>query len=758
MMFKEVIFLFCAACLFSCASAKKEQTSLTEPGRIEFSIELGKIAPEDLEGYHFAVVDRKTGDSVMITNVRLSEQNGMFVAVLSVGLAPGDYDVRATPARVFGETDGFTARDDCPIIQHTAVEVISGNVSVLENQEGDCPRNKAPKVASITWNPPGLVQKGEQIQITLNVEDEEGDKLTFAWEVVGEGCTGQFFDENDRDPMFRPDISLAPFCDLQVTVSDGRGRPERAVVRVPKEGVDLANRPPEIDELEAVPEHIDRGGSTKLTLVANDPNGDPLTYRWTVEGCTGEFKPNDRVADPVFIPASSAAVSCTLGVTVQDIRESSDTANIVVTKTPVKAPVRFGDLYSTGGGGENHYAPAMAISHRGDSSVVYHLAYYQRFGPLAQQEVYYARSTAGGKEGTWSVAIPVSSQIEAGHISETARDVDVAAKGGFVIIVWQQNRRIYAAHSEDAGITFQDAQEISIGETGFRRLPKVAIDNSGRIHVVWSESQTIAYVTSDDGDPGSWSKPEVAIGKPHFHPAIAVDDTNIYVGAQQLTVDSIEVRRKPLSPTILWDDVPSAVRVYKLSEESGDTAYHTYLDFAVDSAQNLYLIFTDNLSLGPNDRPAMDDKMARGSPVFVSTSLAKDRGAVFSKPVQISSNLGGGYLPAISVYQDPDTNEEELHAVWQGNVELDSGMKGFQVQFLRGLVPGNSAGLWDKPDPPQVLSHTASAIHFNDLWTKVDFFLGLPNLLSDNGVTTAFWVNTGTRIQLVQTTAPSSEK
>ena len=92
-----------------------------------------------------------------------------------------------------------------------------------------------------------------------------------------------------------------------------------------------ANTPPAVTA-QCDPCEVQPGGHSLVTANANDPDGDPLTYRWSAP--TGNLSPSDQMTTTWTAPEQDGPVPVT--VTVDDGRDgtASDTATILVVSPP----------------------------------------------------------------------------------------------------------------------------------------------------------------------------------------------------------------------------------------------------------------------------------------------------------------------------------------------------------------------------------------------------------------------------------------
>ncbi len=414
----------------------------------------------------------------------------------------------------------------------------------------------------------------------------------------------------------------------------------------------------------------------------------------------------------------------------------------------------FDDPFSANSASTPSSAPVMAISNNG-SDTIYHLAYYSKMTipgtTTANGQVFYLRSTLNGALGTWSTPIPVSTGISVGiDDNPPVADVAIAAQGDNVIIVWQQQQKIFAALSEtggkdiNGGDPFQSPYEISsgnLGTGGFRRLPDITFDDNGRLHLVWMQrivengNITIEYTTSATGQNGAWEigalRTRTVVTHIGLRPSIAVDNDQIILACHKVAIISqtafhrIEIHRKSISPSVVnW----TLAHTFPTSTLNGTT--DAYMNLAVDNSGDLHLIYTNNLSSGPN--------VVNQNPILVTQS--DNEGMSWSSP---HTQIGTGYMPDLAA----DGNDD-LHAVWYS---ADSGGDAGNINHSIRPASGADAGVWGQP--VQRNSAPAQRIHSNPDspgWGSLDFLLGVPGVVSRGDDTTIFWVDDTSQIQLTK--------
>ncbi|MFH1811042.1 MAG: cadherin-like domain-containing protein [Pseudomonadota bacterium] len=119
--------------------------------------------------------------------------------------------------------------------------------------------------------------------------DDDGDDLTFTWEIV-QGSGGSFDDSGSATPTLTPDSGFTGSLTLRLTVDDGHGGVHSDEVDV----VVSANLPPHIDPLVdlTVPHScggtpLRCGAQADLNATVTEPEGEGYTVLWELVGCPG---------------------------------------------------------------------------------------------------------------------------------------------------------------------------------------------------------------------------------------------------------------------------------------------------------------------------------------------------------------------------------------------------------------------------------------------------------------------------------------
>jgi LmbE family N-acetylglucosaminyl deacetylase len=192
--------------------------------------------------------------------------------------------------------------------------------------------NTAPQITSGPISTPATITVAQTSGLSVTATDADGDSLSYAWTattgtVSGSGATAVYAP---------PTVSTPTIVYVTVVVSDGRGGSATGSVTitvVPPNGPPVLTAGPT-----ASPGTIVSNQTSSLSVTANDPEGDPLTYVWTAtsgsvagSGATGVYTPA-VVSVPTTVEVS-VVVSDGFG------GSASGTATITVNPRPNSVPV-----------------------------------------------------------------------------------------------------------------------------------------------------------------------------------------------------------------------------------------------------------------------------------------------------------------------------------------------------------------------------------------------------------------------------------
>jgi len=213
-------------------------------------------------------------------------------------------------------------------ISRSAFGMVLAALAVVALLGGACAKEPPPPpVTSVpTGNQPpvisSLVAQSQQLypsgstEIQCIAQDADGDKLDFKW-----ACTGGNFSGAGPTIIWKAPPNYGVYT-ITVTVEDGKGGSMQASLPITVG----ANQSPVISSLAADPSGVLFGGSTTLTCIASDPDGDVVRYSWSASGgsITG-------VGNKVTWIAPSKGGDYTITVIVNDGKGGETTGNVTVT-------------------------------------------------------------------------------------------------------------------------------------------------------------------------------------------------------------------------------------------------------------------------------------------------------------------------------------------------------------------------------------------------------------------------------------------
>ncbi len=175
--------------------------------------------------------------------------------------------------------------------------------------------NQPPVIASLVAQSQQL-NPSANTEITCIAQDADGDQLNFTW-----SATGGSFSGVGPIVVWKAPPNYGTYT-ITVTVDDGKGASTQRNLDI----TISANQSPRISSLSANPSGVLYGGSTTVTCIASDPDGDAVRYSWEASGgsITG-------VGDKVTWIAPSKGGSYTISVIISDGKGGETIGNVMVT-------------------------------------------------------------------------------------------------------------------------------------------------------------------------------------------------------------------------------------------------------------------------------------------------------------------------------------------------------------------------------------------------------------------------------------------
>ena len=189
--------------------------------------------------------------------------------------------------------------------------------------------NTPPNLASVTASPPQVAPEGT-IQLEASATDVEDDQLDYAWSVPSDWSAGAT--EGASIEVTAPD-QYGATATVRVTIEDSRGVTATGSVVVSTE----SNRGPSIASLDANPKSVSKGGTIDFEVTASDPNGDPLSYNWSVQS-SQNWSLSSQGSGATLQAPDQPGESTNVEVTVTDESGASARASMVVSTEANRAP------------------------------------------------------------------------------------------------------------------------------------------------------------------------------------------------------------------------------------------------------------------------------------------------------------------------------------------------------------------------------------------------------------------------------------
>lgn len=361
------------------------------------------------------------------------------------------------------------------------------------------------------------------------------------------------------------------------------------------------------------------------------------------------------------------------------------------------------------------FAPVFAASEINGRQLL-HGSYFTTYGAENDRRVHYMRSADDGL--SWSTPIRVSPDTVDLHF-----DVAIAARSEFVYVAWQRNREIFLARSVDGGGSFQSPSRISPSQgqefADFRRHPKIAVDDAGGVHAIWSNGQPdvgnfLKYIYS--ADHGVSFSPPVTIGTDQtYRPSMLIHDGVVFVVARDNVGDTMVLH---------WKEVTAAGAEAWTSVAIANLDVATSISYANLSANaqtgRLFVAYDDGASQDPN---ATDSKT-----VFVSYSDTPRVAGSWTVPTA----LGSGYMPDVAVDVAGD-----IHVAWYEGKQNHDFDAGGAIRYRQGRAGSSGSVAWSALQERNTAR--AHGIHWANYGEEL--LMGVPEIFSAGNFTWTAWTD-----------------
>ena len=239
--------------------------------------------------------------------------------------ANGDWSLQSNN----GENATLTAPDQPGVRTRVSVEVTDtqnnrSKASIVVSTRA----NRTPTLTALETSP-ARANPGGTITVRARTSDPDGDSLDYSWQAPNNWSLSTPM--KGVAELTAPDTYGASGS-ISVTISDNFGGQTSGSTTVST----IDNAAPVVSSLSANPGQIAPGATTTLTVSASDPNGDPLSYSWSVPSNWSQSGQGDTIQ--VQAP-DTYGVSGTVSIPVEDGNGGRASGTTAVSTADNAAPV-----------------------------------------------------------------------------------------------------------------------------------------------------------------------------------------------------------------------------------------------------------------------------------------------------------------------------------------------------------------------------------------------------------------------------------
>jgi predicted secreted protein len=227
-----------------------------------------------------------------------------------------------------GETTEVTAPDRANVSAEVTLTVSDGGGGTATASVAlSTRRNEGPSVTSMTAEPPQIEPTGTST-VRVDADDPEGDEVSYDWSVPDDWTLEG---EGREVDVTAPD-QFGASATIRVTVEDGAGNETTASIQLSTPD----NDGPVVQTLDALPQTVEAGGTIDLSVSATDPDGDSLSYNWSVADGDWSLQSNEETA--ALTAPDQTGVRTQVSVTVDDGAGHQSSASILVSTRANRPP------------------------------------------------------------------------------------------------------------------------------------------------------------------------------------------------------------------------------------------------------------------------------------------------------------------------------------------------------------------------------------------------------------------------------------